>query len=65
MWFPNRSVTNLAVQAEKMARGWKLWILTVVELYCRVAKTKATAKLICVLVKNYSKMEKMFKIKVT
>ena len=25
-WFPNRSDTNLAVQALKMARGWKFWI---------------------------------------
>ena len=26
MWFPNRSDTNQAVQAQKMARGWKFWI---------------------------------------
>ena len=26
MWFSNRSDTNLAVQAQKMAREWKFWI---------------------------------------
>ena len=26
MWFPNRSDTNQAVQAQKMARDWKFWI---------------------------------------
>ena len=26
MWFLNRSDTNRAVQAQKMARGWKFWI---------------------------------------
>ena len=25
MWFPNRSDTNRAVQAQKMARDWKFW----------------------------------------
>ena len=24
MWFPNRSDANRAIQAQKMARGWKL-----------------------------------------
>ena len=24
MWFPNRSDTNQTVQAQKMARGWKI-----------------------------------------
>ena len=33
MWFPNRSNTNRAVQAQKMARGWKFWIKKVEELY--------------------------------
>ena len=26
LWFLNRSDTNQAVQAKKMARGWKFWI---------------------------------------
>ena len=26
MWFPNRSDTNRAAQAQKTARGWKFWI---------------------------------------
>ena len=26
MWFPDRSDTNRAVQAQKMDRGWKFWI---------------------------------------
>ena len=26
MWFPNRSETNQAVQAQKMARGWIFWV---------------------------------------
>ena len=26
MWFPTRSDTNLAVQSQKMDRGWKVWI---------------------------------------
>ena len=26
MWFPNRFDINQAVQAQKMARGWKFWI---------------------------------------
>ena len=29
MWFPNGLDTNLAVQAQKMARGWTIWILKV------------------------------------
>ena len=32
MWFPNRSDTNQAVQAQKLARGWKFWIYKVDEL---------------------------------
>ena len=54
MWFPNRSNSNQAVQAQKMARDWKFGILKVEKLYYHicVAKTKAkisfavTAKLI-------------------
>ena len=42
MWFPNRYDTTRVAQAQKMARGWKFWILKVEELYyIRVAKTKA------------------------
>ena len=26
LWFLNRSDTNRAVQAQKMARGWKFWV---------------------------------------
>ena len=63
MWFPNRSNTNRSVQAQEMARNWKLWILKVEELYYRicVANTKAlisltvTAKLICDFVFAYAK----------
>ena len=49
LWFPNRSDTNRAIQAQKTARGWKIWMTCTI----RVAKTKAlisfavTAKLIC------------------
>ena len=55
MWFPNRSDINRAVQAQKMARDWKLRNCTI-----RVAKTKAlisfavTAKLICAFVFTYA-----------
>ena len=40
MWFPNRSNTNQAVQAQKMTRGWKFWIQKVEELcyLCRESK---------------------------
>ena len=33
MWFPNKSDTNQAIQAQNMARGWKCWIQKVEELY--------------------------------
>ena len=52
MWFPNRSDANQAVQAKKMARGWKFWILKEEDCTIHVAKTKGligfavTAKLI-------------------
>ena len=26
MWFPNRSITNQAVQSQKQARNFKFWI---------------------------------------
>ena len=32
MRFPNRSDTNQAVPAQKLARGWKFWIEKVDEL---------------------------------
>ena len=32
MWFPNRSNTNRAVQAQKMVRDWEFWIQIVEEL---------------------------------
>ena len=32
MWFPKRANTNQAVQAQKIARGWKFWIYKVEEL---------------------------------
>ena len=41
IWFLNRSDTNRAVQALKMARGWKFWIKKVDELTIGVAKAKA------------------------
>ena len=55
MWFPKMSDTNWAVQAHKMARGWKR------NCTIRVAKTKVlisfavTAKLICAFVFAYAK----------
>ena len=67
MWLPNRSDTNQAVQAQKMARGWNFRIYKVEERYylCSkticVAKTQAlisfavTAKLICAFVFVYAK----------
>ena len=33
MWPPNRSDINRAVQAKKMARGWKFWIEKEEKLY--------------------------------
>ena len=54
MWFLNRSNTNRAVQAQKMARGWNFGFKKKRQCTLRVAKTKAlisfviTAKLICV-----------------
>ena len=59
MWFPNRSDTNRAVQAQKMARDWKFWIQKVEELYYLCSENKdisfaVTAKLICVFVFAYA-----------
>ena len=58
MWFPNKSDTNPAVQAQKKARSWKFR-----ELYYLLSKkTKAliisfavTSKLICAFVFAYAK----------
>ena len=33
MWFPKGFHTNRTVQAQKRARGWKVWIKKVEELY--------------------------------
>ena len=40
MWFLNRFDTNRAVQAQKMARGWKFWIKKVEELYYPCSENK-------------------------
>ena len=40
MWFPNRSDTNQAVQAQKMASDWKFWIKKEEELYYPCSKNK-------------------------
>ena len=40
MWFLNRSNTNRAVQAQKMARDWKYGILKVEELYYQCRENK-------------------------
>ena len=45
MWFQNRSYTNRAVQAQKMARGWKVWILKVEELYYPCSENKGADQL--------------------
>ena len=47
MWFPNRSDTNRSVQAQKMARDWKFWILKVEELYYPCSENKGTDQLLC------------------
>ena len=60
MWFPNRSDTNQAAQAQKLARGWKFWIWTVDELYNPCGENKGmisfavTAKLISTFVFPYA-----------
>ena len=46
MWFSDRSDTNQAVQAQKMARGWKLWIKKVEELYCTCSKNEGADQLL-------------------
>ena len=52
MWFPNKSDTNQAVQAKKIAGDWKFWTLNVEGLfYLHVAETKV---LICAFVFAYA-----------
>ena len=45
MWFPNRSDTNRAVQAQKMARDWEFWIEKVEELYYPCSENKGADQL--------------------
>ena len=45
MWFRNRSDTNPAVQAQKMARGWKFWTYKVQELYYPCSENKGADQL--------------------
>ena len=45
MWFPNRSDTNRAVQAQSMARDWKFWIEKVEELYYPLSENKGADQL--------------------
>ena len=40
MWFMNRSDADQAVLTQKMARGWKVWIYKVEELYYLCRKNK-------------------------
>ena len=45
IWFPNRPSTNRAVQAQRMARDWKLWIKKVEDYPCsETVPTKTTTK---------------------
>ena len=45
MWFLNRIDTNRAVQAQKMARDGKCWILKVEELYYPCSENKGADQL--------------------
>ena len=46
MWFPvNRFDTNQAVQAQKVARGWKFWIKKVEELFYPCSENKGADQL--------------------
>ena len=40
MWFTTRSNINKALQAQKMARGWKFWIQKVKELHYLCSENK-------------------------
>ena len=46
MWFPNRSDTNRAVQAQKMARSLKFWCIVEEELYYPIREIKGTDQLL-------------------
>ena len=45
MWFPKRSDTNRAVQAQRMAIGWKFRIYKVKEFYYLCSDNKGADKL--------------------
>ena len=45
MWFPNRSDTNQAVQAQKMARSLTFWSLVEEELYYPSSENKGADQL--------------------
>ena len=45
MWFPNRSDTNQAIQAQKTAGDWKFWIKKVEELYYPSSENKGADQL--------------------
>ena len=45
MWFPNRSHINRAVQAQKMAGGWKFQIKKEEELYYLCSENKGADQL--------------------
>ena len=45
MWFPNRSDTNRAVQAQNQARGLKFWLEVEEELYYPSGENKGTDQL--------------------
>ena len=45
MWFRNRSDTNQAVQAQKMAGDWKFWIYKVEEVYYPCSENKGADQL--------------------
>ena len=45
MWFPNRSDTNRAVQAQKRARSLKFWIKVEEELYYPSSENKGADQL--------------------
>ena len=45
MWFANRSDTNRAVQAQKMARDWNFWISKVEELFYPCCENKGADQL--------------------
>ena len=45
MWFPNKSDTNPAVQAQKIARSLKFWISKVEELYYPCSENKGADQL--------------------